>query len=372
VAIVGGGVCGLGVGWKLAQTGAEVVLFERDEPARAATWAAAGMLAPHLELRPEEDAITTLGRESLGRWRRFAAELEAAADTSIDYRDEGTLFVALDHAAAEQLRALHRRQLELGLPVEWLSGDAAREHEPHLARRIPCALRSTLDHQVDPRALGSALGQAFLRAGGRLRAHAPVERVLVEHGRATGVRAAGEDVAADAVLLAAGAWSNLVPGIPEPAVPPVRPVKGQMLAVRQPTPPLVRHAVWAMDASDIVYLVPKANGRLLVGATVEEVGFDTEVTAGGLLRLLRLAWETLPGLAELPLVEVWAGLRPASRDNAPVLGATPVEGLFVATGHYRHGILFAPVTAEDVAHLILTGETTPTIAPFGLGRFALA
>jgi glycine oxidase len=372
VVVVGGGVCGLGVGWQLARRGAEVVLFERDdEPARAATWAAAGMLAPHMELKPEDERITLLGRESLRRWRRFAAEVEAdaGAGSSVDYRDDGTLFVALDRDATEQLRFLHRHQRELELPVQWLSGDAAREREPYLSRRISAGLFSGVDHQVEPRALGAALARAFSRAGGILHTRAPVERVLVRDNRATGVSVNGQAVEADAVLLAAGAWSGLLAGLPPGLEPPVRPVKGQMLALAQPDPPLLRHCVWAMDATQTVYLAPKSDGRLLVGATVEEMGYDTRVTAGAVMDLLRLAWETVPGLYELPLVESWAGLRPASRDNAPILGASPVEGLYLATGHYRNGILFAPVTAEDVAQLILTGETSDTIAPFSLTRF---
>lgn len=369
VAIVGGGVCGLGVGWQLARRGAEVTLFERDEPARAATWAAAGMLAPHMELRPEEEHITRLGRESLSRWRRFVGEVEADSGLCVDYRDEGTLFVALDRDAAEQQRFLYRHQQELGLPVRWLSGEDVRLCEPHLSRRVTAGLFSPDDHQVDPRALGVALVRAFERVGGKLHAQAPVERIVTDATGVVGVGVAGSTVRADAVLVAAGAWSGLLDGWPAETRPPVRPVKGQMLALQQPDPPLITHCVWARDATDVVYLVPKANGRLLVGATVEEAGFDARVTAGGVRTLLRLAWETLPGLDDLPIVEMWAGLRPGSRDGAPILGQTPVRGLFVATGHYRNGILFAPVTAEDMAQLILTGQTSETIAPFGMSRF---
>jgi glycine oxidase len=371
VAIIGGGVCGLGVGWKLAQAGAQVTIFERGEPARGATWASAGMLAPQMELRPEEEQITLLGRESLRRWRRFAAELEEAAGISIDYRDEGTLLVALDRDAAEQLRFLHRHQSELGLPVQWLSAYEAHRLEPHLSRRAVAALFSQEDHQVDSRRLGEALVQAFVRAGGQLCAHSPVERVLTDNSlqKVTGVRVCGEDIPADAVLLAAGAWSGLIEGLPAEVRPPVRPVKGQMLAVQQPQPPVLGHCVWAMDARQFVYLAPKSDGRVLVGATVEEAGFDTQITAGGLLDLLRLAWETLPAIYDLPVVETWAGLRPGSRDNAPILGKTPIAGLYMATGHYRNGILLAPVTAEDVAQVILTGETPEAIRPFGMERF---
>jgi len=369
IAIVGGGVCGLGIGWKLAETGAEVLLFDRAQAARGATWASAGMLAPQMELRPEEEGIMLLGRESLRRWRGFAHQLEQASGRELDYRDEGALFVALDRDGTGQLQFLYDHQRELGLPVQWLSGDEARQREPYLSRRVTAALYSPNDHQVDPRALAAALIAAFTRAGGRIHEYAPVERILVAGERVTGVRVKGEDIPADAVLLAAGAWSGLVAGLLPGVLLPIRPVKGQMIAVRQPRQAILDHCVWARDSTRVVYLAPKSNGRLLIGATVEEVGFDTQVTVGGMLELLGIAWETLPGLYDLPMIETWAGLRPSSRDNAPILGTTPIDGLYVATGHYRNGILFAPVTAEDVAHVILTGETTEVIAPFSLGRF---
>jgi len=369
VAIAGGGVCGLGIGWHLAKAGAEVLLFDRARAARGATWASAGMLAPQMELRPEEEGIMLLGRESLRRWRGFARQLEQASGVELDYRDEGALFVALDRDGIRQLQFLHDHQRELGLPVQWLSGDEARQREPYLSRRVVAGLYSPDDHQVDPRALAAALIAAFTRVGGRIHEDAPVERILVEGGRATGVRVRGEEILADAVLLAAGAWSGMVEGLLPRVSIPIRPVKGQMIAVRQPARPILDHCVWARDNTRTVYLAPKSDGRLLIGATVEEVGFDTQVTVGGVLDLLGIAWETLPGLYDLPIVETWAGLRPSSRDNAPILGKTTIDGLYLATGHYRNGILFAPVTAEDVSHLMMTGETTDAIAPFALERF---
>lgn len=369
VAVVGGGVCGLGIGWKLAKSGAEVTLFERGEPCREATCASAGMLAAYMELRPKEEHLTALGRESLRRWRDFAAELEADAGISVDYRDEGTLFVALDRDAAAHLRFLHQHQRDIGLPVEALSGYEARQREPHLSRNVVVALYSSEDHQVDARALGKALEVAFVRHGGILRTHTLVERVLVEDGHAVGVVANGERFGVETVVVAAGAWSGLLEGLPESAKPPVRPVKGQIVTLEQPSPPVLNHCIWAMVGPLFSYLAPKSNGHLLVGATVEEMGFDKRVTAGGLLDLLRPAWETLPVLYDLPVLEIQAGLRPGSRDNGPILGATSIPGVFMATGHYRNGILFAPVTAEDVARVILTGETPETIRPFSMERF---
>jgi glycine oxidase len=204
------------------------------------------------------------------------------------------------------------------------------------------------------------------RAGAVIRTHAPVDRIAVEHGRAIGVVIAGELHRADTVVLAAGAWSRSIEGLPSDARPPVRPVKGQMLALRMDAErPLLRHVVWAPD----VYLVPRHDGRLLVGATVEEKGFDPHLTAGAQLALLNAAWRALPGIEELPIAESWVGFRPGSRDDAPILGAGPVAGLIYATGHHRNGILLTPITAQTIAGLIIDGRADPLIAPFGLDRF---
>jgi glycine oxidase len=190
---------------------------------------------------------------------------------------------------------------------------------------------------------------------------------MVANDRVQGVRLADKMLMVKTVVLAAGAWSRDIDGLPDEVRPPVRPVKGQMLAVQMPRhAPLLKHVVWGPDA----YLVPRLDGRLLIGATVEEQGFDMQLTAGGIFELLRGAWETLPGIYDLPIVELWAGLRPGSRDDAPILGPTRVEGLIMATGHFRNGILLAPVTAYAISHFILTGELIETVKPFTLERFA--
>ncbi|MBM3214022.1 glycine oxidase ThiO [Candidatus Poribacteria bacterium] len=372
VAVVGAGVCGVGIGWQLAKSGAEVVVYDAGEPMREATWASGGMLAAQMELRPEEDHLTVLGRESQRRWRAFAAELESDSGISVDYRDEGTLFVALDRDAASQLRFLHEHQRQLSLPVESVTGDEARELEPYLSRAVTMGLLSRQDHQVDARRVAEALLVALSRAGGFVRAHAPVDEIVIEGNQATGVVVRGGFELADAVLLAAGAWSAGIAGLPEGSVPPVRPIRGQVIAVRQPDPPVLDRVLWAMNARHFVYLAPKSAGTILIGATVEEAGFDKSVTAGGVLDLLRPAWEALPILHELSVVETWSGLRPSSRDNAPILGATDIDALFMATGHYRNGILYAPVTAQDVSRAILTGEMSDVIEPYRLDRFRSA
>ncbi|HEY1017114.1 MAG TPA: glycine oxidase ThiO, partial [Herpetosiphonaceae bacterium] len=329
---------------------------------------AAGMLAAQAEAEPSAPRLLELLLDSQAAWPRFAAELEAAAGMAIDYRTEGTLLLALDRDDAERLRWRHGVQRRLGLDTELISGAEARALEPHLSPAVTAALLSPRDHQVDNRKLAEALRRAFAAAGGVLRERTPARELLVERGRARGVRLDGETLAAETVILAGGAWSRLLPGLPEAALPPVRPVKGQMLAVRMPEIPLLSRVAWAPEA----YLVPRADGRLLIGATVEEQGFDTALTAGGLRKLLAGAWAALPGVDECPVVETWAGLRPASRDNAPLLGPTAVDGLLLACGHYRNGILLAPATAEALAGMVLEGRTDDLIAHFAPRRFAPA
>jgi glycine oxidase len=309
----------------------------------------------------------TLGRASQARWPDFAREVEDLAGVPIDLRTEGTLLVAL--TADDQARLQHRLEFQksLGLPVEWISPREARRREPHLAPGIAGAVLSPEDHQVDNRKLAAALRVAAAAAGANIREHCAVERIVMAGGRAAGVGLAdGTEVAADAVVLAAGAWSRRIEGLPPDARPPVRPVKGQMLALRMdPAAPLLTHVLWAPGA----YLAPRRDGRLIVGATVEEKGFDATLTAGGVLALLQATWRALPAVEELPIDEMWVGHRPGSRDDAPILGESPIDGLIYATGHHRNGILLTPITADTVARLMLDGIVDPVIAPFGMERF---
>jgi glycine oxidase len=367
IVIIGGGICGLSIGWYLARAGKPVTILERDEAGRGATWAAAGMLAAHVEAEPGEESLLPLMLESRERWPAFARELEAASGLEVDYRAEGTLVVALDRDDAERLRFMYDYHGSLGLKAEWLSGADARRLEPHLARGVVAGVLSRDDHQVDNRKAALALKAAFVAAGGRLRENARVDEVLSENGRVLGVRLGEETLAAETVVLAAGAWSRDLKGVPDAVRPPVRPVKGQMLSLHMsPEAPLITHVVWGPGN----YLVPRLDGSLLLGATVEEQSFDTDMTAGGVYEILRRAWETLPGISELPIEEMWTGLRPTSRDDAPLLGPSGLEGLVIATGHHRNGILLAPVTARAISHYILTGEVTDDVKPFSPSRFA--
>ncbi len=366
IVIIGGGVCGLVIGWYVRRAGHPVTIVERGEAGRGASWAAAGMLAPQVEAEPSEERLLRLLLESRALWADFARELEDASGIAVDYRTEGTLVVAHNRDDVERLKFQYEFQRNHGLELEWISGYQARRREPHLARTVTAAVFSPLDHQVDNRELVLALREAFVGAGGVLRENTEALDIVTAAGCVTGVRLADETMAADAVVLAAGAWSRDVGGLPEALRPPERPVKGQMLAVAMPRgAPLLSHVVWG----PAVYLVPRSDGRLLIGATVEEKGFDAELTAGGVLDLLRVAWETLPGIYDLPIVETWTGLRPGSRDDAPILGPTSLEGLIMATGHHRNGILLAPITGQTICQFLLGGEVPESIAPFSLARF---
>ena len=364
--IIGAGVMGLGIAWRLAQAGCSVAVFDRAAAGRGASWAAAGMLAAAVETEPGEEALLALTLESQRMWPDFAGELEAVSGISVGYRDEGTIVVALTRDDAEQLRFTFDFQKSLGLDLEWLSGAEARRREPHLRPGISGAVFSPRDHHVDNRRLVRALAEAARKAGAALYEREAVREVEIIGGRITAAVTEHRREDADVIVLAAGAWSREIAGIPAPHLPPVRPIKGQMLALdMDPANPLVHHVVWLPRG----YLVPRRDGRLVVGGTVEERGFDDRITAGGLLALIEGAWRAVPGIEELPVAETWVGFRPGSRDDAPLLGPSGIDGLVVATGHHRNGILLTPLTAEAVSDFILTGRLPDTVRPFTPERF---
>jgi len=367
VAVIGAGVIGLGIAWRLAARGVPVAVFDKGAAGAGASHAAAGMLAACCEAEPGEDALITLGRESQARWPAFAAELEQASGMEVGLRSEGTLVVAL--TADDQARLNHQLvfQQKLGLPLQWISAAETRRREPHLAGKLAGAVFSPEDTQVDNRKLAAALRIAAEAAGASVGEHRAVSAISSPGGRVDGVVFAdGTKAAADVVVLAAGAWSRGIAGLAPELRPPVRPIKGQMLALRMDAAaPLLNHVVWAPGA----YLVPRRDGRLLIGATVEEKGYDASLTAGGILTLLEAAWRAVPAVEELPIDEMWVGHRPGSRDDAPILGAGPIEGLVYATGHHRNGILLTPITADAIARLVLDGVAEPAIRPFGIERF---
>lgn len=364
VAIVGAGVIGLGIAWRLRQRGARVTLID-PTPGRGASWAAAGMLAPVTEAHFGEETLLELNLASQRRWPAFSHELSDAAGRPSGYRESGTILVARDRddvAAIDRLTAFQR---ELGLQVERLTSRELRQLEPFLAPTVVGGSYVAGDHQVDNRALIEALIVASERTG-VVFAHQRAVGIAHRGERATGVRLQdGRLIEADVTVLAAGHATASLEGLP-PDWLPVRAVKGQLLHLSGPEDlvPSAR-SIRSLD----VYVVARGDGRLVVGATMEERGEDTSVTAGAVLDLLRYAYELLPGLAELEFTEATAGLRPGTPDNAPLLGRGHLDGLVVATGHFRNGILLAPVTADSIAELVATDSVPHVIAPFDPHRF---
>ncbi len=344
---VGGGVIGLTCAWRAAQRGARVAVVERSRPPAGATRVAAGMLAPVGELAFGEPELLKMTLAAAEIYPDFAAELEVASGLSTGYRRDGALHVALDRDEAAELRRVHELQRSLGLDAEWLPPRRCRALEPGLTPSFNGGVHAPDEASVDPRALVAALLGALESEGVELLTGTEVETALFAGKRIAGIRTeGGADLRATTVVLAAGAWSAQAEWLPGPARPPVRPVKGQILELRtrDGAAPCRR-----IVASERVYLVPRPDGRLIVGATVEEWGFDTAVTAGGVHELLREAYRLLPEVAEMELVEATAGLRPGTPDNLPLVGASGTEGLLWATGHYRNGILLAPLTANTLA-----------------------
>ncbi|KAB2366240.1 glycine oxidase ThiO [Actinomadura montaniterrae] len=368
IVIIGAGVIGLATAWRAAQGGAAVTLVD-PAPASGASSVAAGMLTPVSELSYGEEPLLRLGLASRDRYGAFAAELAEATGLDTGYRDDGTLQVAFDADDLKLLDDLRAFQESLGIPVEALTGRECRKAEPMLAPGVRGGLLAPEDGSVDPRRLAPALLAAGERLGVRL-VRRRAEGVLVEHDTAAGVRLDdGTEIRADKVLLAAGPWSGDLGGLPAGTVPPVRPVKGQVIRLRTPVP-FLRRTTRGLVKGSSIYLVPRADGEIVIGATQEELGFDTRVTAGGLWELLRDARELLPGITELEFAEVTAGLRPGSPDNAPLMGPTALPGFYLGTGHFRNGILLAPVSADALAAMLLDGPVPEVAAPFSPARFS--
>ncbi|MGN7140354.1 glycine oxidase ThiO [Streptomyces sp. NRRL S-1314] len=370
VLVVGGGIIGLVTAWRAAQAGLATAVVD-PEPGGGAARVAAGMLAAVTELHHGEQTLLGLNLASARRYPGFAAELTDRTGLDLGYRRCGTLAVALDADDRAHLRELHALHQRSGLDSQWLTGRECRRLEPMLAPGVRGGLRVDGDHQIDPRRLASALLSACELSGVTLH-RARAERLVVTGDRARGVvTTAGEELAAGQVVLAAGSWSGRLAGVPAEVLPPVRPVKGQVLRLTMPDrhEPFLSRTVRAVVRGSHVYLVPRESGELVIGATSEELGWDTTVTAGGVYELLRDAHELVPGLTELPLTETTAGLRPGSPDNAPLLGPTGLDGLLLATGHHRNGVLLTPVTGDAMARVLTTGELPDEALPFTPRRF---
>jgi len=348
--VVGGGVIGLSCAWRLAQRGARVAVLERGEPGGGATRVAAGMLAPVGELTFGEPELLELTLAAAKLYPEFVAEIEAATGTRTGYEPLGALHVALDRDEAAQLRRVHDLQRSLELEAEWLPPRRCRELEPGLTPSFHGGVFAAGEAAVDPRALTEVLVAAASGEGVEVLGGTEVAESVFEGERLVGARtSAGEELRAETVVLAGGAWSGNAEWLSAEARPPVRPVKGQVVELRSRGEEPVAHHILA---SERVYLVPRNDGRLVIGATVEEMGYDTAVTAGGVHELLREAYRLLPDVAEMEWVGATAGLRPGTPNNLPLVGPGAIDGLVLATGHFRNGILLAPLAAQAVADLL--------------------
>jgi glycine oxidase len=371
VAVVGGGAIGLSIAWRAAARGLDVVLLDRGRTGEGTSRFAAGMLAPIAEVTPSEKPLLELGLHSARLYPQFVSDVLAAAGVdTVGYTTEGTLLVARDADEAEALeRELALRQ-SFGLAVERLRPSEARRREPGLAPALRLALDVPSDHAVDPRALLPALARAVRADGGEVREHAEVAAVTHSGDRVTGVRLAdGSRLTAAAVVIASGVWSSAIGGLPERARVPLRPVKGQIMRLHDPAGPGLLQRVIRMGSS---YVTPRGDGRYVIGATSEERGFDTTVTAGAAFELLRDASELVPGVSEWVVDEFAAGLRPGTPDNLPAIGAGELDGLHWAVGHRRGGILLAPITAALTVGALVGEAPAVAAEAFAPGRFATA
>ena len=366
--VVGAGVIGLSCAWRIGERGGRVLVLDRADPPAGATRVAAGMLAPVGELAFGEPDLLEMTLASAALYPDFIAALERSSGAETGYSRRGALHIALDRDEAAALRRIHDLQRSLGLGAEWLPPRRCREMEPALTPSLYGGVHAPGEATVDPRALSSALLAALSAQGTELRSDADLAEPITFGERLGGVRmVGGEELLCQTLVLATGAWSGVAAWLPRHMRPPIRPVKGQIVELRTPDKAVPCRRILA---SERVYLVPRDDGRLIVGATVEERGFETTPTAGGLHQLLQEAYRLLPDVAEMELVEVSAGLRPASPDNLPVVGAGVFDGLILATGHYRNGILLAPITAAAVAELLDGGSLPQALAAADPSRFA--
>jgi glycine oxidase len=356
VVVIGAGIQGSSVALRLAEAGRAVVVLERAVPGAEASSAAGGILSPGVEAA-EPGPFYALCRASLARYPDFARQVEAASGVGLSYRTLGTLEIALDDDHAKILAARAEKILAHGLPVEVLDAAALHRLEPGVSGEARGALFFGDEATLDPRALARAVYVAAARAGASF-VTGQVRRIVVEGGRASAVEHESGRIDAGAVVLAAGSWSLLVEGH---GLPPgsVRPVRGQ-IAVLDTRPPLLSRAIFSGHG----YVVPRPDGRILTGSTMEEVGFEKAVTAAGLRHVLGVAMDIAPSLGRAPVVETWSNFRPASPDGQPILGPGPVQGLYYATGHTRNGILLAPVTADAIAAAVLGRPAPVDLGPF--------
>lgn len=362
--IAGAGVIGSAIALELARNDLRVALFDLQQPGREASWASAGILSPAPE-NPGMIAMVDIGKASLQLYPEFIERVEKLSGISTGFRPKGTIEALFSRHAREALNTIVALHRGLGLDVEPISAKEARELEPALSAELEAAVLRPQEASVDNRLLAQALLEAARRSGAEIHAGAAVEAVWREGSRCRGAAVAGEKISAAHTIIAAGAFSSRIDGVEEYA--PVHPAKGQMVALRCESARIER-VLW----SERIYIVPRNDGRILCGATVEHVGFDKTVTARGVHTNLDAAIELTPALAGARVEETWAGLRPDTPDHLPILGTTDCQGLLIATGHYRSGILLTPITAKLIGEMVMGKTPSADCEKFSPMRFELA
>ena len=370
ILIIGGGIIGLSIAWRLIGIGKKVIIVDKKKLGKEASWAAAGMLSGRLDLKPCEKQLLSVFEKSHSEWPNFAKELENKSGKSIGYRKEGTLMIACDLNEEKKLKNNYNFLKKNKVNIFWLSGNEIREKEPYVSNNVLSGFFSPEDHHVNNRYTLDALITILKKNKNSciFKENTEVEKIITNKDQVIGVKTKNETIKTKEIIVCSGAWTNRIKNIEIKEVP-IRPVKGQIVCLKMPkSSSLLKHILWREN----VYLVPRDNSDLIIGATEEEMGFDKSLTAGGIYNLLKIAREVLPAIEDLSIVESWSGLRPATRDEAPIIGPSKkIKGLIYATGHHRNGILLAPLTSNVIKNYYLNGKIENDFNKFKPGRFLI-
>ena len=370
ILIIGGGIIGLSIAWRLIGIGKKVIIIDKKNLGKEASWAAAGMLSGRLDLKPCEKKLLPIFEKSHLAWPKFAEELENKSGKSIGYKKEGTLRVACDLDEEKKLKNNYDFLKNNKVNITWLSGDKIRDKEPYVSNNVLSGFFSPDDHHVNNRYILDALITILKKNKNNciFKENTEVEKIITNKNQVIGVKTNNEIIKTKEIIVCSGAWTSKIKNIEIKEVP-IRPVKGQMVCLKVPKNiSLLKHILWREN----VYLVPRNNSDLIIGATEEEMGYDKSLTVGGIYNLLKIAREVLPAIEDLSIVESWSGLRPTSRDDAPIIGPSKkLKGLIYATGHHKNGILLAPLTSSIIKNYYLNGNIGNDFNNFEPGRFVI-
>ena len=370
ILIIGGGIIGLSIAWRLIGIGKKVIIIDKKNLGKEASWAAAGMLSGRLDLKPCEKKLLPIFEKSHLAWPKFAEELENKSGKSIGYKKEGTLRVACDLDEEKKLKNNYDFLKNNKVNITWLSGDKIRDKEPYVSNNVLSGFFSPDDHHVNNRYILDALITILKKNKNNciFKKNTEVEKIITNKNQVIGVKTNNEIIKTKEIIVCSGAWTSKIKNIEIKEVP-IRPVKGQMVCLKVPKNiSLLKHILWREN----VYLVPRNNSDLIIGATEEEMGYDKSLTVGGIYNLLKIAREVLPAIEDLSIVESWSGLRPTSRDDAPIIGPSKkLKGLIYATGHHKNGILLAPLTSSVIKNYYLNGNIGNDFNNFEPGRFVI-